>query len=80
MAILRNLEAVVLGEVGIFLVAAGLRQGSVVFLVVDVRDAFEKEQREDVRFEVGGIDWAAEDVGGLPKVGFELAQRGVVGH
>ena len=77
----RNLETIVLRENGVLFVAAGLSQCRRVLLVVNVRDAFEKEQREDVRFEVGGINWAAKDVGGLPKMGFELAQsRSVVGH
>jgi hypothetical protein len=45
-----------------------------VFLIVDVRDAFEEEQREHIGLEIGCIHRAAKDVGGFPKVGLELAQ------
>ena len=62
----------VLREPGVFLVAAGFGQGGLIFLVMDIRDAFEEQQREDVGLEVGGIDRAAQDVGGFPEVGFEL--------
>ena len=78
MAALRNLEAVVLRELGVLLVAAGFRQRRRVFLVVDIGDALEEEQREDVGLEVGGVHRAAQDVGGFPEVGFELAKGGDV--
>jgi hypothetical protein len=45
-----------------------------VFLIVDVRDAFEEEQREHIGLEIGCIHRAAKYVGGFPKVGLELAQ------
>ena len=75
-----NLKAVVLRELGIFLVTARFRQGRRVFLVIDIRDSLEEEQREDVGLEVGGIHRAAQDVRGLPEVGFKLAKgSGVIG-
>ena len=77
-AALGNLEAVVLREERVLLVAAGLRQRRGVLLVVHVGDALEEQQREDVGLEVGGIDRAAQDVGGLPEMGFELAEGGCV--
>ncbi|MEZ4227267.1 MAG: hypothetical protein R3B13_40390 [Polyangiaceae bacterium] len=47
-----------------------------VLLVPDVADALEEEERQDVALPVGAIDGAAaEDVRGLPKVGFELLER-----
>ena len=73
-AALRNLKAVVLRELGVFLIAAGFRQRRRVFLVMHIRDAFEEQQREDVGLEVGGIHRPAQDVGRLPEVGFELVE------
>ena len=73
-AILRNLEAVVLRELGIFLVTAGFRQRRRIFLVIHIRDALEEEQREDVGLEIGRIHRAAQDIRGLPEVGFKLAK------
>ena len=63
-----NLEAVVLREPGVFLVAAGFGQRGLVLLVMDVRDAFEEEQREDVGLEVGGIHRPPQDVRRFPEV------------
>ena len=73
-AALGDLEAVVLREQRVFFVAAGLVQGSLVFLVVDIRNAFEEQQREDVGLEVRGIHGTAQDVRRFPQVGFQLAQ------
>lgn len=42
------------------------------FLVVDVADAFEDQDRKDVGLEGGGADRNAQDVGGFPEAGFEL--------
>src|SRR5438046_4257402 len=75
MTALRDLEAVVLWKERVFLVAARLRQCRRIFFVIYIRDALEKEQREDVSLEVGSIHRAAEDIGGFPKVGFEHVQR-----
>jgi len=72
--VLANLETVVLGEAGIFLVATRLGQGSPVFLVLHVGEAFEKEEGQDVGLEIGGVNRASEDVGGFPEMGFELRQ------
>ena len=71
MRALGHLEAVVLGEGGVLLVAARLGKGPRELLVEHVGDALEEEQREDVGLEVGRVHRAAEDVGGLPEVGFE---------
>ena len=76
-AALGDLKAVVLRELGVFLVAAGFRQRGLVFLVVHIGDALEEEQREDVGLEVGGIDRAAQDVRGFPEMGFKLAVASV---
>ncbi len=38
-----------------------------------IGDALEKEQRKNVALEVSGIDRTAEDVGGFPKMGLQLA-------
>ena len=43
-------------------------------LVVDVRDPLEEEQREDVRLEIGLVDWSAQDVCSSPEVLLELGQ------
>src|SRR5207249_2929118 len=44
-------------------------------LVIDVADAFEEEQREDVALEVGLIDRPAQDVRRTPKVLLQLRKR-----
>jgi hypothetical protein len=41
---------------------------------VSVEYAFEKEEREDVTFEVSRVHRAAQNVGGFPEVGFQLIQ------
>ena len=71
-AVLRHLEAVVLRKAGVLLVAAGLGQRGLILLVVDIGDALEEQQREDVGLEVGRIHRPAQDVGGFPEVRFEL--------
>ena len=81
MATFWNLEAVVLGKAGVFFVAAGLLQGRLVLLVVNVREALEEQEREDVGLEVRRIHRTAQDVRGLPEVGFKLIEGdGVRGH
>jgi hypothetical protein len=67
-AIIRNLEAVRLGEPGQFGIA-GVGDDLVVLLVPDIADSLEEQQREDVGLEVGRIHRAAQDVGRLPEVG-----------
>lgn len=47
-----------------------LGEGGLVLFIVDIRDSIEKEQREDVGLEIGGIDGAAQNAGRLPEVGF----------
>jgi hypothetical protein len=44
------------------------------FLAPDIANVFEKQQREDVGLEVSRIDRAAQDIGGLPEVRFELTE------
>jgi len=69
---LGDLEAVRLGEQCQLCVAA-LLDDLGVFLVPDIADAFEEEQRKDVGLEVSCVHRAAQDVGGYPKVRFKLS-------
>jgi len=69
-----DLKAVVLGKKCRLFVAVKLHQCSGVFLVMNIRKALEEEQREHIRLEVSSIDWPAQDVGGFPKVRFELGE------
>lgn len=62
----------VLGKQGGFLVTIELHHRRIVFLILHVRDALEKQKWEHVGLEIGGIDRSAQDVRGFPKVGFEL--------
>ncbi len=72
-AVLWDLKAVRLRKPGQLLVA-GLIDDLLVFLVPDIADALEEQQREDVGLEVSRIHRAAQDVGGFPEVAFELTQ------
>lgn len=73
-AVFGDLESVVFRKQGGLIVAPeGLERGLVLF-VMHVGDALEEEKRENVGLEAGCIDRTAEDVGGFPKVGFELAK------
>ncbi len=46
-----------------------------VFLVPDIADALEEEQRQDIALPVGAVDGAAaQDVGGLPQMRFQFGQ------
>lgn len=47
---------------------------------MDIREPFEEQQREDVGLEVRRIHRPAQDVRGLPKVGFELGEGDGFGH
>ena len=67
----RNLEAVVFGELGIGQVAAGFREGRLILLVPDIRDALEEQQREDELLVVAGVDEAAQQDGGAPEIQFD---------
>ncbi len=58
MAAFRDFKSVHLWHGGVFGVAIGLVQSCLVFLVVDIGDALEEQQREDVYLEVRSIDWA----------------------
>jgi len=78
-AVIRDLETMRLGEQCQFGIA-GFIDDLGVFLVPDIADPLEEQQREDVGLEVSRIHRAAQNVGGLPEVGFELAKgdgRGV---
>jgi hypothetical protein len=66
--ILWNLEAVVLWELSEFHVAVGFFQGNGIFLVIDVGEPLEEQQREDVGLEVGRVDRTTKDIGSLPEV------------
>lgn len=73
MAVFRDLETVRLREPRQLFIAS-LVDDLLVFLVPDVADSLKEQQREDVGLEVGGIHRAAQDVGGFPEMGFELAE------
>ena len=76
----RDLETMRLGEQG-QLGIAGFIDNLGVFLVPDVTNPLEEQQREDVGLEVSRIHRAAQDVGGFPEVGFKLAERyGLIGQ
>lgn len=67
-ALMRDLEPIVLREPGIFFIAPGFRESCPVLLIVDVGDPFEEEQREDVGLEVGRVDRPTQNIGGLPEM------------
>jgi hypothetical protein len=67
-AALRNLEPVVLGELGELHVVVGLFQGHDILLVIDVGEPLEEQQREDVSLEVGRVDRTTQDIGRLPEM------------
>jgi hypothetical protein len=71
-AAIRNLEAMVLGEVGEVTIAARLLESLTPFGFVYVRDALEEEQWEDVRLEVSSVYRSAQDIGGFPEMVFEF--------
>jgi hypothetical protein len=73
------LEAVVLGEQGEVLVAAGVAQGGDGLLVEDIAEALVEKQREDELLVVAGVDGAAQEDGRAPEVGLELL-LGDAGH
>lgn len=68
MAAFRNLEAVVLGELGEFHVAAGIFQGNGILFVIDIGEPLEEQQRKDIGLEIDRIDRTAQNVGGLPEM------------
>ena len=45
-----------------------------VFLIPDIADALEEQQRKDVGLEVGRVHRATQDVGGFPEVTFKLIE------
>ena len=67
-AALRNLEPVVLRELGKFHIAVGLIQGHGILLVIDVGEPLEEQQREDVGLEIGRVDRTAENIRSFPKM------------
>lgn len=71
MVLLRHDEAVELRAAGVVLVAMALLQRLGVFLVIDVADALEEEQREDELLVVAGINVPAEVDRRAPEVFFE---------
>jgi len=80
MTIGRDLEPVVLWEDRIFFVTTGLRQRSLMLLVMHVGDALKEQQWENVGFEIGCIDRTAKDIGRLPQVRFKLLQTWLISH
>ena len=65
MAVIRNLEAMRLGEQSQFGIA-GFIDDLGVFLVPNITNPLEEQQRKNVGLEVGCIYRAAQNVGGLP--------------
>lgn len=74
-----NLEAVVLRKQRGFLIPVELLQRRSVFLVMDIRETFEEQQRKDVGLEVRRIHRPTQDVCSFPEVRFELG-NGNDGH
>jgi hypothetical protein len=72
-AVLGNLEAMRLRKGGQLFVPRISNDLTALF-VPDIADAFKKEQRENISFEVSGINWPAKNIGGFPEVAFELAE------
>ena len=70
-SVLRDLEAVLFGQRGVFLIAAGFLQRIGQFLVIHVAQALVEQQREDELLVVPGVDVAAQQGGRAPEVGFE---------
>ena len=52
---LRDLEAIILGKLGIFLVPAGFSERRLIFLVVNIGNALEEQQRKNVCLEIRSI-------------------------
>ena len=73
MAAVGDLEAVGLREQSQLSIAR-VCDDLLTFVVPDIADAFEEQQREYVGLEVSGIHRAAQDVRRLPKMGFELIE------
>jgi hypothetical protein len=53
------------------LVATRFLESCGYLLIVDIGDTLEKEQRENIRFEICRVNWPSQDVGCLPKVSFQ---------
>ena len=70
-AILGDLEAVLLGELRVLLIAARLLERRRSLLVVDVADPLQEQQREHVCLEVRRVDRAAQDVRCVPEHRFQ---------
>lgn len=68
------LKAVLLGEQGEHHILARLAQSCFEFLIIDVGEALEEEQREDVGLEIRRIHGTTQDIGGLPEVRFKLTK------
>jgi hypothetical protein len=54
---------------------AGVGYGVPVLFIPDVTDTLEKEKWEDVGLEISGVNRSPKDVGRLPEMAFELAER-----
>ena len=65
---LRHLKSVVFGELGKLHIALRFFQGAVQLLIVDIGQALEEEQGENVRLEVRRVDGTPQDIGGFPKM------------
>ena len=72
MTAFRHLEAVILGQYGEVLVAIRKLQCPGGFLVVDVGDPLEEEQRRDVALVLVLVDGTSQDVAGPEQVVSQL--------
>ena len=70
----RHLKAVLLSKGRVADITFGVLQSLVVLLLPHVADAFEEEQRKDVRLEVRRVDGAAQDVCGVPQAGLQFGE------
>ena len=70
----RNAEGEVVVLAGEVLVAAGELQRAAVLLLVHVADTLEEDEREDVLLVAGGVDLAAEELGGAPEGALEFGE------
>ena len=79
MCVRRHLEAVVLREQRKVLIPSRLPQRGHGFLIEDIAEPLEEQQREDELFVVPSINRPPQEHGGAPEVGFELL-LGDAGH
>ncbi|MDB6132767.1 MAG: hypothetical protein JWM59_1010 [Verrucomicrobiales bacterium] len=74
MTVLGDLEPIILRKQRRLLIPIERCQSGLMLLIVDIGETFEEQQRKDVALEIRRIHRPAQDVGGLPQMGFELGQ------